>query len=129
MTYKPSKSKQRRSVPHGKISIQTTHNNTIITVSDLDGNTIGWVTGGSCPAHFKGPRKATPFAASIITNQAVEIARSVGMEKADVFVKGVGRAREQTVRAIQAQGIDIISLHDITPMPHNGCRRPGPRRV
>ncbi|MCX6807455.1 MAG: 30S ribosomal protein S11 [Patescibacteria group bacterium] len=129
MVYKPSRINKRRSIPYGRIYIQTTHNNTVITITDENGNAIGWASGGNCSGRFKGPRKATPYAASVIVTKAVEIAKSVSMEKADIYIKGVGRAREQAVRAIQAQGIDIISISDVTPVPHNGCRRPGPRRM
>ncbi len=129
MAYTPSKNKKRRSVPFGRISIQTTHNNTLITIADREGNTLGWASGGNSDGRFKGPRKATPYAATVIVARAVEIAKNHGMEKAEVIVKGVGRAREQAVRGIQSQGIDVISITDMTPIPHNGCRRPGPRRV
>ena len=119
--------KQKRSIPYGRIYIQSTYNNTIISFTDEQGNVIAWVSSGS--SGFKGPKKATPYAASIITKKLFEKIRDVGLRQADVYVKGVGSGRESSIRAIAAQGVTIVSIKDLTPMPHNGTRPPKVRRV
>jgi len=130
VAYSPSRANKKRSVPAGRISLKVSQNNTIATVSTADGATVlGWASGGNCQQRFKGPRQATPFAASLVIERALEIARGVGMEKVDIFVKGVTRQREQAIRAINSQGMEILSIHDVTPFPHGGCRPAGRRRV
>lgn len=124
---KASKKKIRRSVPHGRVYVQASYNNTIVTVTNETGQVLGWSSSGA--NGFKGPRKATPYAAQVTAEKVVQTAKLYGMESADVFVKGIGTGREQSVRGLQAKGIVVSSLTDITPMPHNGCRRPRPRRV
>lgn len=119
--------KQKRSIPYGRIYIQSTYNNTIISFTDEQGNVVAWVSSGS--SGFKGPKKATPYAASIITKKLFEKIRDVGLRQADVYVKGVGSGRESAIRAIAAQGVAILNIKDLTPMPHNGTRPPKVRRV
>lgn len=119
--------KQKRSIPYGRIYIQSTYNNTIISFTDEQGNVVAWVSSGS--SGFKGPKKATPYAASIITKKLFEKIRDVGLRQADVFVKGVGSGRESAIRAIAAHGVTVVSIKDLTPMPHNGTRPPKVRRV
>jgi len=112
--------KIKKEVLEGRIYIQATFNNTIVTITDNNGNVISWASAGT--AGFKGTRKSTPYAASIITKQAIEKAKNYGLEKAEVYVKGVGAGREFAIRAIEASGVKVISLQDRTPVPHNGCR-------
>ncbi|MDP3245128.1 MAG: 30S ribosomal protein S11 [bacterium] len=121
------KTKNFRSVPAGNAFIQATYNNTIITITDPAGNTIAWSSAGH--KGFKGPKKATPYAASIIVKDAVEKAKNYNLREVRVFVKGVGSGRESAVRALNANGIEISSIKDVTPLPHNGPRPPRLRRV
>ncbi|MDP2830592.1 MAG: 30S ribosomal protein S11, partial [bacterium] len=114
-------------VTSGKAYIKATYNNTMVTLTDLSGNVISWASAGI--AGFRGPKKSTPYAAQIITRIAVEKARQSGLEEVSVFVKGVGTGRESAVRALNANGLNVISIKDITPIPHNGCRKKKPRRV
>ncbi|MCL4387053.1 MAG: 30S ribosomal protein S11 [Patescibacteria group bacterium] len=122
------KRKVKKIVPHGLVYVNSTFNNTIVTFTDLNGNVLKWT---SCGANnFKGSRKATPYAAQISASKLAEAIKSnFGMEKVDVFVKGIGSGRESAVRAINAVGIFINSIKDITPIPHNGCRPKKPRRT
>lgn len=119
--------KIKRHVPEGKAHIQATYNNTIVTITDSDGQIISWSSAGA--SGFRGARKATPYAASVAAQNAVERAKLYGLEKVEVTVAGVGSGREQAIRALQANGLHVTSIKDITPIPHNGCRRPKPRRV
>lgn len=112
---------------HGRVYIHATFNNTIITMTDLQGNAVVWASAGS--AGFKGSRKSTPYAARLAAEQAVNAAREVGIQELDVFVKGPGPGREAAIRAIQGAGIRVRSISDVTPVPHNGCRPPKRRRV
>jgi small subunit ribosomal protein S11 len=121
------KKKEIKKVSVGKAFIKATYNNTIITLTDLTGNVISWASAGI--VGFKGPKKSTPYAAQIITRLAVEKAREVGLSEVSVFVQGVGTGRESAVRALNANGLVVTSIKDITPLPHNGCRRRKPRRV
>ncbi len=105
----------------------STFNNTIVTISDMSGNTVAWGSAGS--AGFKGSRKSTPFAARLASEQAIKAAMAMGLQEVEVFVKGPGPGRESAIRAIQAQGLRITSISDVTPVPHNGCRPPKKRRV
>ncbi len=125
----PKKIKKRalRNVPEGEIHIRATFNNTLITACDLEGNVLAWTSSGS--AGFKGSRKPTPYASSVAAANLATKLKNFGFAKAHVFIRGVGSGREQSVRALQANGISILSIRDITPVPHNGCRPKKPRRV
>jgi small subunit ribosomal protein S11 len=118
---------RRRDVPQGQVHIHATFNNTIITMTDPQGAVINWASAGS--VGFKGARKSTPFAARRAANQAARDALDNGMVEVDVFVKGPGPGREAAIRALQAAGLRIRSITDVTPIPHDGCRPPKKRRV
>ena len=126
-TAKKKKEIKGKKLVRGKAFIQSTYNNTIITITDLDGNVLAWESAGS--AGFKGPKKATPFAASKAVESLVRKLSKTGLREVMVFVKGVGSGREAATRALANQGIDVISIRDVTPVPHNGCRPRKPRRV
>ena len=111
----------------GHVNIQSTYNNTIIIFTDPNGNVLAWSSAGSLG--FKGPKKSTPFAASKVIESLSEKAKKIGLRELKVFVKGIGSGREAAIRALASRGFDIISIKDITPVPHNGCRPPKPRRV
>jgi small subunit ribosomal protein S11 len=119
--------RERKSVPRGQAHIQATFNNTIITLTDPIGNTIAWASAGT--AGFKGSRKSTPYAAQIAAQQAARAAQDSGMRELDIYVKGPGPGREAAIRALQAVGMVVRSITDVTPIPHNGCRPPKKRRV
>jgi small subunit ribosomal protein S11 len=119
--------KEKKNIPHGIAYIQATFNNTIITISDPTGNVIAWSSAGA--QGFKGSRKGTPFAAQTAAQAAGNAARDNGVRTLDVKVKGPGAGRESSIRALQASGLDVRSIKDITPIPHNGCRPPKRRRV
>ena len=119
--------KDKNNFVTGIVHIQSTFNNTIITISNLAGNTISWSSAGS--SGFKGARKSTPFAAQIAAEKAALEALTTGMKNVEILVKGQGSGRETAIRAIEEAGFDIISIQDITPVPHNGCRPPKRRRV
>ncbi len=125
---KKKKKKGVKSVKSGSAHIQASYNNTIITITDKAGDVISWASAGL--AGFKGAKKATPYAAQIITKIAVQKAKEeYGLEEVEVFVSGVGTGRESAVRALNANGLNITSIKDKTPVPHNGCRPKKPRRV
>ncbi len=124
---KAKKEVKGKKIARGKAFIQATYNNTIITITDLDGNVLAWESAGA--VGFKGPKKATPFAASRAVDSLVKKLAKTGLKEAMVFVKGVGSGREAAVRALANQGIDVLSVKDVTPIPHNGCRPRKPRRV
>lgn len=124
---KTGKKKAKKFVEQGVVNIQATFNNTIITISDNSGNVIAWSSGGT--KGFKGTRKGTPFAAQIAAEDAAKKASSVGMKSVTVYVKGPGPGREPAIRSLQASGLRITFIRDVTPIPHNGCRPPGRRRV
>lgn len=124
---KTATKKAKRSLSAGQIHIFASFNNTIVTITDLQGNTVCWGSSGS--AGYKGSRKSTPFSARIAAEQAVKTAMSLGLQDAELIVKGPGPGREAAIRAIQASGIRVTSITDITPVPHNGCRPPKKRRV
>ncbi len=128
-TPQPVKSKKRvkRLVSEGRIYIHSSYNNTIVTVTDKNGDVLTWASGGS--SGFKGTRKGTAFASQVAAQTACKKAQDMGMKTAKLFVKGPGAGRETAIRAIGASGVEIISLKDITPVPHNGCRPPKQRRV
>jgi small subunit ribosomal protein S11 len=119
--------KTKRTLSKGQVHVFATFNNTIITVTDMEGNTIAWGSAGS--VGFKGSRKSTPFAARLATEQAIKAAMSMGLQEVDLFIKGPGPGRESAIRAVQALGMKVLSISDITPIPHNGCRPPKRRRV
>lgn len=121
------KKKAVRHVSQGRAYIQATYNNTIITLTDLNGNTLAWASAGNCG--FKGPKKSTPYAASMIVKKAAEKARETGLREVMVFVKGVGSGRDSAIRSLNANGFSVTGIKDITAVPHNGCRPPLPRRV
>ncbi len=126
-TRRGGKKKVKRSLSAGQVHIMASFNNTIVTVTDLQGNTVAWGSAGS--AGFKGSRKSTPFAARLAAEQAGKAAQQFGIQEVDIFIKGPGPGRENAIRAIQALGIRVRSIADITPIPHNGCRPPKKRRV
>jgi small subunit ribosomal protein S11 len=124
---KGGKKRERRNVPHGVVNIQATFNNTIVSISDPEGNLLAWSSAGRIG--FKGSRKGTPFAAQVAAQNAGSNVRDVGMRSVDVMVKGPGAGRESAIRALQASGLDVKSIKDVTPIPHNGCRPRKRRRV
>ncbi len=119
--------RERKSVPRGRAYIQSTFNNTLITLTDPNGNVVAWGSAGT--AGFKGSRKSTPYAAQMAADAAARKAMEHGMRQVDVFVKGPGSGREAAIRSLQGAGLSILSIRDVTPMPHNGCRPPKRRRV
>jgi small subunit ribosomal protein S11 len=121
------KKKDRKSVANGIIHVQATFNNTVITITDMQGNTISWSSAGA--KGFKGSRKSTPFAAQIAADDAARKAMEHGLRRAVAFIKGPGSGRESALRAISAAGIRVTQIQDVTPIPHNGCRPPKKRRV
>ncbi len=119
--------KERKNIVHGLAHIHATFNNTIVTITDLNGNAIAWASGGS--VGFKGTKKGTPFAAQLAAERAARAAMEHGLRKVDVLVKGPGPGRETAIRSLQAAGLEILTIRDVTPVPHNGCRPPKRRRV
>lgn len=126
-TVKKSKKAKRRHVPIAIANVFASFNNTIVTLADPDGNVIAWSSAGA--NGFKGTRKSTPYAAQIAAENAGDKAKVFGVEKIHVYVKGVGNGREQAIRGLVSKGFDLLSINDITPIPHNGCRKPKTRRV
>ena len=124
---KTFKKKERKNVPFGLVHIQATFNNTIVTITDNQGNTVSWKSSGSLG--FRGSRKGTPFAAQQAAQNAANMARDHGLRSVDVRVSGPGSGRESAIRALAAAGIEVRSIRDVTPIPHNGCRPPKRRRV
>jgi small subunit ribosomal protein S11 len=122
-----TKKKEKKNIFDGIAHIQSTFNNTIVTITDMSGNVISWSSGGG--QGFKGSRKSTPFAAQLTATDAVKKARIHGLRNVQVYVKGPGAGRESALRAIQAAGLNISLIKDVTPIPHNGCRPPKRRRV
>ena len=120
MAYKARKRKVKKNVPEGKAFVHSTFNNTIVTISDKDGNAISWASAGTLG--FKGSKKSTPFAAGMAAEAAAKVAVDMGMKKVEVFVKGLGSGRETAIRSLQTPGLEITSITDVTPIPHNGCR-------
>ncbi|MEE8239919.1 MAG: 30S ribosomal protein S11 [Nitrospirales bacterium] len=127
MSVKKGKKKERRSVPSGIAHVQATFNNTIVTITDLSGNTVVWASAGN--QGFKGSRKSTPFAAQRAGETAARKAMEHGMRQVDVYVNGPGAGRESAIRSLQGAGLRINLIRDVTPIPHNGCRPPKRRRV
>jgi small subunit ribosomal protein S11 len=122
-----TKKRERKSIPRGRAFIQSTFNNTIITLTDPEGNVIAW--GSSGTAGFKGSRKGTPFAAQMAAQDAARRGMEHGLRQVDVYIKGAGSGREAAIRSLQAAGLAITGIRDVTPIPHNGCRPPKKRRV
>lgn len=121
------KRKERKNVEHGIAHIKSSFNNTIITITDLQGNNIAWSSAGT--VGFKGSRKSTPFAAQLAADSAARTAMDHGMRQLEVLVKGPGSGREAAIRSLQAAGLEVNMIKDVTPIPHNGCRPPKRRRV
>ncbi|MEI6221779.1 MAG: 30S ribosomal protein S11 [bacterium] len=119
--------KKRKAGAHGKAFIRATFNNTIITITEANGEVIAWASSGG--QGFKGTRKSTPYAAQVAANVAATKAVDMGMREVEVFINGIGVGRESSVRAIAAAGLDVVAITDSTPVPHNGCRPSKPRRV
>ncbi|HVP64229.1 MAG TPA: 30S ribosomal protein S11 [candidate division Zixibacteria bacterium] len=126
-TGKKFKKKERKHIPHGLVTVNASFNNTIVTISDPNGNVISWKSSGSLG--FRGSRKGTPFAAQQAAMNAANMAREHGLRSVDVRVSGPGSGRESAIRALAAAGIEVRSIKDTTPVPHNGCRPPKRRRV
>src|SRR5579883_372276 len=124
---KPQKKKVKKNISTGIAHIQSTFNNTVVTITDINGNTVAWSSAGS--RGFKGSRKSTPFAAQLAAEEAARRAMEHGMRSIAVFVKGPGAGRESALRALQAVGFKVTLIRDVTPVPHNGCRPPQRRRV
>ncbi len=124
---KKGKKKEKKIVPHGIAHIQATFNNTIVTITDPEGNVLCWSSGGRLG--IRGTRKGTPWAAQLAAKQAAQEAMQMGMRSVDIRIKGPGPGREAAIRAIHAAGLQIKSIKDVTPIPHNGCRPRKPRRV
>ena len=121
------KKRERKNIPVGHAHIQSTFNNTIVTITDMTGNVISWGSAGL--VGFKGSRKSTPYAAAQTAEGAAKRAMEHGMRQIEVFVKGPGAGREQAIRSLQTAGLDVTAITDVTPIPHNGCRAPKRRRV
>lgn len=121
------KKKVKRHITRGKAYIQSSYNNTIVTLTDLNGNVIGWSSSGE--RGFKGAKKSTPYAAQIVAQQAIDKTKHVGLSEVEVFIKGVGGGRESAVRALAGAGLAITTITDTTPIPHNGCRAKKARRM
>ena len=119
--------RERKNIEQGQVHIQSTFNNTIVTITDMQGNAISWASAGGLG--FRGSRKSTPYAAQVAAETATKAATVHGLKTVDVFVKGPGSGREAAIRALAAAGLQVLSIVDVTPVPHNGCRPPKRRRV
>jgi small subunit ribosomal protein S11 len=122
-----AKKRDRRVGANGVAHVQASFNNTIVTITDLDGNVVTWASAGK--AGFKGSRKSTPFAAQVAAEACAREAQNLGMKRVEVWVRGPGAGREAAIRSLQAAGLEISAIKDVTPIPHNGCRPPKRRRV
>jgi len=118
---------KKKGLKEGRVYISCSYNNTLMTLTDLQGNVLGWATSGNIG--FKGTKKATPFAASKVSEIIFQKTQKIGIEKISIFVKGIGGGRDSSIRSLASRGLDIISIKDVTPIPHNGCRPPKVRRV
>ena len=125
-TYNARKRKVKKNIPHGQVHIHTTFNNTVITITDSLGNTVSWASAGTMG--IKGSKKSTPFAAGMAAEKAGKAAVDAGMKTVDVFVKGLGSGRESAIRSLATVGLEVKTITDVTPIPHNGCRPPKKRR-
>ena len=124
---KKGRKKIKRQVSLGRAYIQATYNNTIVTFTDQNGNVLAWSSAGQCG--FKGPKKATPYAAGVIAKSLVDKIKELDIKEVDVYVRGVGTGREAAVRALGVNGVQVVSIKDVTPTPHGGCRPKKPRRI
>lgn len=124
---RPKRRKDRKNVERGVAHIKSTFNNTLITITDSNGNAVAWSSAGSMG--FKGTRKGTPFAAQVAADSAARVAMEHGMKQVEAYVKGPGGGREAAIRSLQAAGLEVNMIKDVTPIPHNGCRPPKRRRV
>ena len=124
---KTGKNKVIKPVPHARAYIQATFNNTIISVTDQNGDVLGWASAGV--SGFKGPKKATPYAAGQVVKRLADVIKPYGVKEVSVFVKGIGGGREGAIRGFNSIGVQVLSIKDMTPIPHNGCRPPKRRRV
>lgn len=124
---KAKKKKAVRQVPRGNAYIQATYNNTIVSVTDLNGAVLGWASAGA--SGFKGPKKATPYAASVVVKALMDKLVDYGIREVNVFIKGIGGGRESAIRAFHTNGLNVLAINETTPIPHNGCRPPKRRRV
>ncbi len=122
-----TKRRERKNIERGVAHIKSTFNNTFISITDVDGNAISWSSAGN--VGYKGSRKSTPFAAQLAAEAAAKVAMEHGMRHVEVFVKGPGAGREAAIRSLQATGLEVDAIKDVTPIPHNGCRPPKRRRV
>ncbi len=122
-----TRKKERRQVSYGQAHIKSSFNNTMVTITDQTGNVLSWASSGN--VGYKGSRKSTPFAAQLAAEQAARRAAEYGVRKVDVYVKGPGSGRETAIRSLQANGLEVAAIKDVTPIPHNGCRPPKRRRV
>ena len=125
-TYNARKRKVKKNVPNGEVHVHSTFNNTVVTITDEDGNVISWASAGT--QGIKGSKKSTPFAASMAAEAAGKKAVDMGMKMVNAFVKGLGQGRDAAVRALSTVGLEVTSITDVTPIPHNGCRPPKRRR-
>ena len=125
-TYNARKRKVKKNVPHGEVHIHTTFNNTVITITDTEGNTVSWSSAGTMG--IKGSKKSTPFAAGMAAEKAGKAAVDAGMKTVDVFVKGLGAGRESAIRSLATAGLEVKTITDVTPIPHTGCRPQKKRR-
>ncbi|CAN1555727.1 RpsK Ribosomal protein S11 [Fimbriimonadaceae bacterium] len=126
-TVQKGKQKEKKNIPVGVAHIHASFNNTLVTITDPRGNTISWASAGN--VNFKGSRKGTPFAAQVAADKASRLAQDHGLKKVEVLVRGPGSGRETAIRALQASGLEVTTIVDVTPLPHNGCRPPKRRRV
>lgn len=122
MAYNRRKRKVKKTVVEGQAHIQSTYNNTIVTITDTEGNVVSWASSGTIG--YKGSKKKTPYAAGMSAEACGKVAADMGMKKVEVFVKGLGNGRENAIRSLQAAGLEITAINDTTPVPHNGCRPP-----
>lgn len=122
MAYNRRKRKVKKNIPEGQAHIHSTYNNTVVSITDVNGNVISWASSGTIG--YKGSKKKTPFAAGIAAEEAAKTAMESGVRKVEVFVKGLGGGRENAIRALQTAGLEITAINDETPIPHNGCRPP-----
>ena len=127
VTKKVTKKRVKKNVEHGQAHIQSSFNNTIVTLTDAEGNALSWASAGGLG--FRGSKKSTPYAAQMAAESATKAAMEHGLRSVEVFVKGPGSGREAAIRALQATGLDVTMIKDVTPIPHNGCRPPKRRRV
>lgn len=122
MAYNRRKRKVKKTVVEGQAHIHSTYNNTVVTITDTEGNAISWASAGTIG--YKGSKKKTPYAAGMSAEACGKVAADMGMKKVEVFVKGLGNGRENAIRSLQTAGLEITAINDITPVPHNGCRPP-----